>query len=88
MYVDQNFDETGIVYSRNLLNDAIKKDKDFVVSAWVGVVYYVKKDGTKTQLLDTRAQKLNTADIGFDKTRQIIYVPTFFGNSVTAYQLK
>ena len=61
---------------------------DFIVSCWNGIIYYVKADGTKTILLDTRPEKMNTADIGFDADKNVIYVPTFFGNKIVAYQLK
>lgn len=60
---------------------------EFVVSCWAGVVYHVK--GAQPQpLLDTRAQKLNTADIGYDARNRIVYVPTFFANTVAAYELR
>lgn len=62
--------------------------KDFVVSSWNGVIYYVKADGTKEELLNTSADKISSADIGFDAKNNIVYVPTFFGNRVVAYQLK
>ncbi len=62
-------------------------DKNFIVSCWNGVIYYVKTDGTKQELLDTRPIKLSTADIGYNAKQKIIYVPTFFGNKVTAYKL-
>ena len=61
---------------------------DFVVSSWSGIVYYVKPNGIKETLFDTRAQKISSADIGFDAQNKIIYVPTFFGKSIVAYQLK
>ena len=64
------------------------KNKDFIVSCWNGLIYYVTADGKVTQLLDTRGQKLNTADIGFDPDKNIVFVPTFFGNTIVAYQLK
>jgi sugar lactone lactonase YvrE len=60
---------------------------DFLVSSWEGTVYYVKKDGSHDVLLDTRAEKSNTADIGYDAKRRIVYVPTFFKNKVVAYEL-
>ncbi len=63
-------------------------NKDFIVSCWNGIVYHIKKDGSKTVLLDTREQKINSADIGFDKAKNILYVPTFFNNKVVAYQFK
>lgn len=61
---------------------------DFIVSCWAGLIYYVHADGKLDLLLDNRPHKLNTADIGWDSTKQILYVPTFLGNSVQAYQLK
>ncbi len=64
------------------------RNGDFIVSCWSGIIYYIKADGTKRVLLDTRAEKMNTADIGFDANKNIVYVPTFFGNKVVAYQLK
>lgn len=60
---------------------------DFIVSCWAGLIYYVKADGSMTELLDTRQQKRNTADIGWDPQSQTLYVPTFAGNSVAAYRL-
>jgi hypothetical protein len=63
------------------------KGKDFIVSCWSGVVYYVNADGTSQLLLDTRDKKINSADIGYDRKNRIVYVPTFFRNTVVAYQL-
>ena len=62
--------------------------KDFVVSCWAGQIFYVSADGSKQKLLDTRDEKKNTADIGYDAKNRIVYVPTFFKNSVVAYELK
>ncbi|RXK58386.1 ATP/GTP-binding protein [Lacibacter luteus] len=61
---------------------------DFLVSTWGGVVYYVNADGTKQVLLDGREQKINSADIGYDAAKRIVYVPTFWRNTVVAYELK
>ncbi len=61
---------------------------EFLVSVWNGVVYYVNASGKTQVLLDTREQKSNTADIGYDPATKTVYVPTFFKNSVTAYRLK
>jgi hypothetical protein len=62
--------------------------EDFLVSCWAGSIWYVKADGTKINLLDTQAQKINSADIGYDAKNKIVYVPTFWKNSVVAYQLQ
>ncbi|MFN4007717.1 MAG: SMP-30/gluconolactonase/LRE family protein [Chitinophagaceae bacterium] len=61
--------------------------KDFLVSCWNGVIYYVTGEGKVTQLLDVRNEKINTADIGYDFKKKIVYVPNFYKNTVTAYQL-
>ena len=61
---------------------------DFLVSCWQGALWYVHADGTKELLFDGKAQKTNTADIGFDPKTKIVYVPTFFRNSVIAFQVK
>lgn len=61
---------------------------DYIVSTWGGVVYYVNADGTKQVLLDGREQKINSADIGYDAAKRIVYIPTFWKNSVVAYELK
>jgi sugar lactone lactonase YvrE len=61
---------------------------DFIISCWAGAVWYVNADGTKQLLLDTRAEKKNTADIGFDAKTKMVYVPTFWKNSIVAYEVK
>ena len=61
---------------------------EYVISCWPGLMYYLDKESKLTTLLDTRAQKRNTADIGYDPAQRIIYVPTFFKKSVVAFKLK
>ncbi len=61
---------------------------DFIVSSWSGEIFYINSnDWTKTQLLDTREQKINAADIDFIVATKTLLVPTFFNNSVRAYKL-
>jgi hypothetical protein len=64
------------------------KPNEYLVTAWNGVIYYIFANGDKQTLLDTRAEKSNTADIGYDAKNRIVYVPTFFKNKVVAYELK
>jgi len=61
---------------------------DFIVSCWAGVIWYINADGTKEKLYDGREQKRNTADIGFDPKTKTVFVPTFWRNSVVAYEVK
>ena len=63
-------------------------DDEFLLSTWQGTIFYVKADGTRELLLDTRADKINAADIGYDPKKRIVYVPTFFHKTVAAYELK
>jgi DNA-binding beta-propeller fold protein YncE len=64
------------------------KSGEYIVSAWVGVVYYVTDKGQVETLIDTREGGTNAADIGYDAKKKVVYVPTFAKNSVAAYQLK
>jgi hypothetical protein len=61
---------------------------DFILTAWSGWIFYVKADGKFEVLLETQQQKKNTADIGYDPVKRIVYVPTFNGKTVAAYRLK
>lgn len=63
------------------------KGNEFIVSCWLGVIYYVAGK-EKTLLLDTRPQSVHSADIGYDAKNRIVYVPTFFTNTVVAYELR
>jgi hypothetical protein len=64
------------------------KGNDFLVSCWAGAIWYINADGTKEKLYDGREAKKNTADIGFDPKTKTVYVPTFWRNSVVAYEVK
>jgi len=64
------------------------KDNEFIVTAWSGSIWYVNSAGKKELLLDTQEQKINSADIGYNAKKRIIYVPTFWKNTVVAYSLK
>jgi sugar lactone lactonase YvrE len=59
----------------------------FLLSRWAGIVHHLSADGKLTQVLDLTAEKKNTADIGFDPQKRILYIPTFNANSVVAYQV-
>jgi hypothetical protein len=61
---------------------------DFILTAWMGNIFYVTPDGKSELMLDSSAQKMNTADIGYDSVHRIVYVPTFNAKKVIAYSLK
>jgi len=62
--------------------------EDYLISCWEGLIWYLNADGSKEILLDTKAQQKNTADIGFDPDSKTVYVPTFFKNTIAAYEVK
>lgn len=62
-------------------------DDYYIVSEWKGVIHMIGNDTIQT-LLDTEAEKKNTADIGFNMKKKVVYVPTFYDNRVVAYALK
>jgi hypothetical protein len=57
----------------------------FIVSSWSGEIFFVDAAGKSQKMLDTKEQKLNSADVAYDGKSKILFVPTFFGNSVMAY---
>jgi outer membrane protein assembly factor BamB len=58
-----------------------------LVSNWNGQVYHIANSGDVTLLLDSQDAKLNSADIEVIPEKNLLLVPTFFGNTVTAYEL-
>ena len=64
----------------------ILNDSTFIASRWHGEIFLIKGSET-TVVLDTQAEKSNTADIGFVSDQNLVLVPTFLKNEVAAYQL-
>ena len=63
-------------------------NKEYVVTEWGGKIWHVRADGTTELKIDTSGEKINSADIGYNPTTKVLYVPTFFHNTVKAYSLK
>ncbi|WP_138993583.1 SMP-30/gluconolactonase/LRE family protein [Larkinella sp. C7] len=62
--------------------------KDFIVSDWSGRLFYISADGQKQLMLDSRPEKMNTADIEYIPGKEMIVVPTFFKNKLVAYRVE
>lgn len=60
---------------------------DYLVSSWSGYLYLVSANGQVKTLLDTHEQKKNIADIGYDSSKKVLYIPTFFAKTVVAYKV-
>ncbi len=64
------------------------EDGNYIVSCWSGEVYYVEPGtGSSQKLLDTKAEKINSADIGYAPDQNLLLVPTFNDNRVVAYTI-
>lgn len=60
---------------------------DFIISDWNGAIYYVRANGKTKKLIDTKADKLNAADLTYLPEQNLLIVPTFYGNKVVAYEV-
>jgi len=47
----------------------------------------INPDKTRTSLLNTKSQQINTADCEYIIDKNLLLVPTFFKNGVIAYRL-
>ena len=59
----------------------------FLVSSWGGLVRYVS-GGQAEEVLNTKDNGESAADIWFIPEKNLLLIPTFFKNKVTAYQVK
>jgi len=62
-------------------------NKSYVVTEWGGKIWHIRSDGTAELKIDTSAGKINSADIGYNPATKMLFVPTFFHNTVKAYSL-
>lgn len=63
-------------------------DGNFIVSTWSGEVHYVEPaTGSSQKVLDTKAEEINAADIGYSAADSLLLVPTFRDNRVVAYKI-
>lgn len=60
----------------------------FITSSWSGEVYFISKDLKKQKIIDTSAEKINAADIGYIAEENLLVIPTFYDNRLMAYRLK
>lgn len=63
-------------------------DGTYLVSSWNGLVSFIDKDWKASVILDTQLSKKGAADIEYIPSKKLLLVPTFFKNSVAAYELK
>jgi hypothetical protein len=61
---------------------------NYLISDWQGHVNLIAPGKEMTLLLDTTPARINAADIEFIISKDLLLVPTFFDNRVTAYKIK
>ena len=59
----------------------------YIVTDWNGEIFLIGPDKSRTSLLNTSSQKINTADCEYIAEKNLLLIPTFFGNGVIAYKL-
>lgn len=60
----------------------------YFVTEWSGRIWNVAHNGEKSLLIDSGPEKINTADIEYISSKELLLVPTFFYNRVMAYRVK
>ncbi len=59
----------------------------WLVSDWAGEIYMIYPDHHKISLINTKNEKINSADITYIPAKNLLLVPTFFANRIMAYKL-
>jgi DNA-binding beta-propeller fold protein YncE len=62
-------------------------DGAYLASSWNGMIHYIGADNKLFTLLDLRADSVNAADIEYIQEKNLLLVPTFFKNTVRAYEV-
>lgn len=63
-------------------------DGSYLVSSWNGKVHLVNSDWSKELILDTTADEVSAADIEYISDKNLLLIPNFFKNTVSAYKLE
>ena len=85
---DKNITKIADGFENGLDGIVMIAENEFLLSNYQGILYYVKANGTKQVLMDTRANRIMSNDIGYDSKKKTIYAPSFSTNRIIAYQLK
>jgi len=69
--------------------DGIKKydTNRYLITDWSGMTHIVQPGKSKILLLDTKAQNINAADLGYIPQKRVMLIPTFSDNRVMAYKI-
>jgi hypothetical protein len=62
-------------------------DGSFLLSDWAGKTSLLDADGKTSVLMNTTADRINSADFEYIKSKKLLLIPTFFDNRVVAYKV-
>ena len=74
--------ETGSIDGLNM-----DEEGNFIISDWYGKVQCVSPSGQMNVLFDTSFETVNAADIYYEESNHMLYVPTFRDGRVMAYEI-
>jgi sugar lactone lactonase YvrE len=88
--IQKNNKEVLVIATEIGYGDGVAKDSsgNYLVSSWLGQVFYILPGGEKIELLNTMDEEINSADIDLIVRQNLLLVPTFFDNRVVAYEVK
>ncbi len=76
-----------IIEDNGIVDGLVKNNSgEFIFSNWEGRIF-INHNGENIKLHDSTKEKINTADLDFDKKHDLVIVPTFFDNRVVAYKI-
>ena len=70
--------------------DGLKPDGkgNYLTSNWIGRTSLITADGNTIVLMDTTDSKINSADFEYLEDKNLLLIPTFFDNRITAYKVE
>lgn len=69
------------------LDGVVACDNNYLVSSFPGEIYLVSPNGQSKKILDTKTNKISSADIGYIPQKRLLLVPTFSDNSLMTYKI-
>lgn len=73
---------------RNTNGIQMLNDKEFLVTCWSGIFYYVNADGSNQVLLDNRSKEIPCGIIYYDPKTKIVYMTSDQHNVLYAYKVR
>ena len=78
------------LYTKTGSIDGLKRigENKYIISDWQGNINILSPENNKQLILSTVNQEINAADFEYVETEKLLFIPTFFDNRVTIYQLE